>query len=258
MLPDEKRLMQQLKQAINEARKKHGLAPPSDMDTDVNQFIQQQHQQHCQAAANRLNIHMIKALQQWVPRGVIHCEDHHPDRLIWFCPFLYTDCITNTFTNPTVFEVSISPPLALHEATYGKALRLRPDHRWASHNWGRMPNAYVLPKREKKFQTARPTVSFIGAMGRSLWEAFADTLQLLTRHALGHGNGTQQLQQVKQFVQHLAIQDEQHHPYGDDHICVNQDPHPSVQKVSGLVRLAFAVVPTGQPQTRHIYLDCSR
>ena len=59
-------------------------------------------------------------------------------------------------------------PLLLHEATHQQMLKRLPKHKWAFPNWGRIPNAYVLPKRKKDFATGRPIVSFVQAQGRAV------------------------------------------------------------------------------------------
>ena len=112
-------------------RKQNGLPIPRDDDTDMKKFINEQIQQHQICAKTTLNFPMMKAFQQQIPSGVIHCEDHHPDRLIWVCPSLCHQCITNTFTNPEVFQVSSTPPLILREATHQRLCKLLPDHKWA-------------------------------------------------------------------------------------------------------------------------------
>ena len=181
-------------------------------------------------AKTTLNFHMLKALQQQIPSGVIHCEDgedHHPDRLIWFCPSLYYQRITNTCTNPEVFQMSSTPPLILHEATHQRLCKLLPDHKWALPNWGRVPNAYILPKRKKSFATGRPIVSFAGAQGRALRESFADVLYLMIRQAcpqaLGHGSGIDQLHQIRQHFSRLTDEANQDPSYPEEITRINQD-----------------------------------
>ena len=179
VLPDQKTLATQLRKAIQRWRRSNGLPVPiRDADTEMNTFIQQQLTQHQQHATNTLNTHthMLRALQERLPAGIIHCEDQFADRLIWYCPQLYHKCITGTFMNAEVFQMSEYQPLLLHEATHQRMLKRLPKHKWAFPNWGRIPNAYVLPKRKKDFATGRPIVSFVQAQGRALWESFADVL----------------------------------------------------------------------------------
>ena len=227
VLPDQKTLMMQLRKAIQRWHRSNGLPVPRDEDTEMTNFIQQQLTQHHQHAKNTLNIHMLKALQERLPAGIVHCEDHFADRLIWYCPSLYHKCITGTFMNAEVFQTSEHQPLLLHEATHQWMLKRLPKHKWAFPNWGRIPTAYVLPKRKKDFATGRPILSFVQAQGRVLWESFADVLSLMVRQAcpdsLGEGSGVNQLHLIKQHFRNLSETTRQEHMTREDITCMNQD-----------------------------------
>ena len=227
VLPDDKTLSTQLRKSIQRWRRSNGIPAPKDDEPEMVSFIKQQMAEHQQYAKHTLNLRMMKALQEKLPAGVVHCEDHHADRLIWYCPMLYHKCISGTFMNPEVFQVSEHPPLRLHEATHQRMLKRLPKHKWAFPNWGRIPNAYILPKRKKDFASGRPIVSFVQAQGRSLWEAFADILFLMIRQAcpdaMGEGSGITQLQQIQQHFRHLAQQTSQDIADREELTCVNQD-----------------------------------
>ena len=152
VLPDHKTLATQLRKAIQRWHRSNGLPVPTDTDTEMNTLVQQQLTQHQQHATNTLNIHMLRALQERLPAGIIHCEDHFADRLIWYCPQLYHKCISGTFMNAEVFQMSEYQPLLLHEATHQRMIKRLPKHKWAFPNWGRIPSAYILPKRKKDAQ----------------------------------------------------------------------------------------------------------
>ena len=227
VLPDQKTLTTQLRKAIQRWHRSNGLPVPRDEDKEMTNFIQQQITQHQQHATNTLNIHMLKALQERLPAGIVHCEDHFADRLIWYCPSLYHKCITGTFTNAEVFQTSEHQPLLLREATHQRMLKRLPKHKWAFPNWGRIPTAHVLPKRKKDFATGRPIVSFVQAQGRVLWESFADVLSLMVRQAcpdsLGEGSGVNQLQLIKQHFRNLSETTRQEDMTREDITCMNQD-----------------------------------
>ena len=227
VLPDDKTLTTQLRKSIQRWRRSNGVPAPKDDEPEMVSFIKQQLAQHQQYATHTLNLHMMKALQEKLPAGVIHCQDHHADRLIWYCPLLYHKCISGTFMNPEVFQVSEHPPLRLHVATHQRMLKRLPKHKWAFPNWGRIPNAYILPKRKKDFATGRPIVSFVQAQGRSLWESFADVLYLMIRQAcpdaMGEGSGIIQLQQIQQHFRHLSRKTSQDPSDREEMTCINQD-----------------------------------
>ena len=92
---------------------------------------------------------------------------------------------------------------------------------------GRIPTAYVLPKRKKDFATGRPIVSFVQAQGRVLRESFADVLSLMARQAcpdsFGEGSRVNQLHLIKQHFRNLSERTQQEHMMRDDITCMNQD-----------------------------------
>ena len=52
------------------------------------------------------NLHIVKNTAHSTPPGIIHCEDHFPNRLMWYRPRLtYHDAITATFTEVDVFNI---------------------------------------------------------------------------------------------------------------------------------------------------------
>ena len=111
--------------------------------------------------------------------------------------------------------------------SHQRMLKRLPKHKWAFPNWGRIPTAYVLPKRKKDFATGRPIVSFVQAQGRVLWESFADVLSLMVRQAcpdsLGEGSGVNQLQLIKQHFRNLSETTRQEDMTREDITCMNQD-----------------------------------
>ena len=129
--------------------------------------------------------------------------------------------------NAEVFQTSEHQPTLLHEATHQRTLKRLPKHKWAFPNWGRIPTAYVLPKRKKDFATGRPIVSFVQAQGRVLWESFADVLSLMVRQAcpdsFGEGSGVNQLHLIKQHFRSLSEVTQQEHMMREDITRMNQD-----------------------------------
>ena len=113
------------------------------------------------STGHQINIHIIKQIQQQLPMGIVHCEDHHPNRLLWLCPALYHATITNTFTDPHIFTISHAPPLTMHMETQQQLRDMLPNYKKHFGDWGKIPVAYVLPKRKKQFQKGRPIVAFV-------------------------------------------------------------------------------------------------
>ena len=132
------------------------------------QFVNQQLAQHRDHDRKHLNIQMIKHVQQQLPSGIIHCEDHFPNRHMWYCPALYNQAISATFLDADAFRTSTTTPLTHHFDVFTSITTLLPDYTWAFKQWGRIPQAYILPKRKKKFGKGRPIVAFLDTIGRKL------------------------------------------------------------------------------------------
>ena len=162
----------------------------------------QQLQQHDKYQQTHLNIQTLKHVQQQLPKGIIHCEDHCPNRLMWYCPALYNQAITNTFLDEQVFRTSEDSPLSHHYDVYVDVTTKLPDYQWAFPQRGRIPKHTSSPNA---FQKGRPIVAFLDTMGRKLWEALADVLQLMTQQAcpdaFHQGDGITQLTQTAAFLQ---------------------------------------------------------
>ena len=140
---------------------------------------------------------------------------------MWYCPALYNQAITNTFLDEQVFRTSEDSPLSHQYDVYLNVAAKLPDYQWAFPQRGRIPQAYILPKRKKAFRKGRPIVAFLDTMGRKLWEALADVLQMTQQacpDALHQGDGITQLTQTAAF---LRERDKQHDP--NNYILFNQD-----------------------------------
>ena len=129
LFPKVGQLHSQQLRAIQRWHKRNQLpAPPTD-DSTLTTFIDHQIQQHLAAARHHINIHIMKQTQHQLPAGIIHCEDHHPNRLLWFCPALYHATITNTFTDASIFTISQAPPLTVHMETQQQLKDMLPNYK---------------------------------------------------------------------------------------------------------------------------------
>ena len=207
-------------QAIQRWHKRNQLPTPSTDDSTLNTFINHQIQQHLAAAHHHINIHIIKQIQQQLPAGIIHCEDHRPNHLLWFCPALYHATITNTFTDTNIFTISQAPPLTVHMETQQQLKDMLPNYKKHFGDWGKIPGAYVLPKRKKQFQKGRPIVAFVQPAAKALWQTLSDLLGALCRqacpHSFGDGDATSQLRQLTAFIQQTTNDDETYQLHDQD------------------------------------------
>ena len=196
----------QLRQAITKWHICNQLPAPQADDMHLDQFLQHQAAPHKQASQHHLNIRIVQAISSTIPDGVVHAEDHRPGRLLWLCPQLYHQAITATFQDPTIFQQSPAPPLTFHMHINQQLSHLLPRYRKHFQDWGKIPTAYILPKRKKQFSKGRPIVAFVQLMARPIWQALADLLASMTQQAcpdsLGQGDGISQLKQLRSYIYH--------------------------------------------------------
>ena len=163
--------------AIQRWHKRNQLPVPPTDDPTLTTFINHQIQQHL------AYIHIIKQIQHQLPTGIIHCEDHRPNRLLWFCPALYHATIANTFTDSNIFTISQAPPLTVHMETQQQLKDMLPNYKNHLGDWGKIPGAYVLPKSKKQFHKGRPIVAFVQPAAKALWLTLSNLLGALCRQA---------------------------------------------------------------------------
>ena len=94
-------------------------------------------------------------------QGMIwHCEDHHPNRAVVYCPVLYHEMLARTFLASDIFQ---EVPQAVADLLRGQRdeaqRRFREQYPW------------VFSKKD--FLAGRPIVSFVKAFVRPLLEATA-------------------------------------------------------------------------------------
>ena len=104
LLPPEKQLRKSLAQAIHCWHKQHHLPASQEDDATIQQFVSQQMTLHHQHQQQTLNLHIVKSATRCIPTGIVHCEDHFPNRLTWYCPTIYADAISATFLDESVTE----------------------------------------------------------------------------------------------------------------------------------------------------------
>ena len=129
--PPAKQLRRDLLAAIQRWHKAHHLPVSTEQNTIVTDFIEQQMQLHNRHLSNKLNFYVVCNARRCIPNGVIHSEDHLPNKLMWYCPHLYHTAITNTFLDKEGFHVIDIPPLHHHFNIYTQIQHLLPHYRWA-------------------------------------------------------------------------------------------------------------------------------
>ena len=138
-------------------------------------------QHHEQFKLNRFDYGKISSIQKMTSGMIWHCEDHHPNRAMVYCPALYHDMLTKTFLASDIFqEVSQGVANLLHDQREDAQRRFRKTYPWAFRATVQTPYAFALPKRKKDFLSGRPIISFVKAFMRPLLEATARLVFQLT------------------------------------------------------------------------------
>ncbi|CAK9100709.1 unnamed protein product, partial [Durusdinium trenchii] len=129
----------------------------------------------------------IVAFRKLFPHAVFHNEDKRASSLRIYCPHLYYQCLTKTFSDPAIFRTLSDDPTTIVMNTVTKLQRrFRRQYPWALGKGRDLPNAYVLPKRKKQFTQGRPIVSFVSAPFRPMLNCVAKLLYNLIALAFPH------------------------------------------------------------------------
>ena len=166
-------------------RKKHGL--PVFADSMFLQFLEEQWPEHSHVVhtGRRLDWHLVQECKRALEEFVVHCQDHHPNHLMVFCPQFYYASVDRTWADPLVFQELNSQPEELLAQTFEKiASSIRQRYSWGIDAAGSLPVGFVLLKRKKLFVKGRTIVSYLHSPLRvllSLLSACSHCVQLMLR-----------------------------------------------------------------------------
>ena len=107
-------------------------APCSYDDPQIRSFVQQQLQLHDQRVSSRCQKHPRQS------HGIIDCEDHFPNRLMWYCR-----CITKPSPTPSPKPLSKQPLPAAYTLRHLWLRKALFRHLWAFQTWDRVPQAHL-------------------------------------------------------------------------------------------------------------------
>lgn len=118
---------------------------------------------------------------------MFHNEDKRATSLRIFCPVVYYECVTNTFSDPLVFRKLDTTPNAIIDDTIAEITKqFGKTCPWALGSGRGLPNAYVLPKKKKRFRSGRPIVNFFSAPFRPMLNCIAKLIYQLLPKAFPH------------------------------------------------------------------------
>ena len=162
---------------------------------EAEQFLDSQWPDHLESVLvnDKFQAGDICKLKQLFPECVFHCEDHLPHCLCIYCPLVYFRLLKKTYADEAVFkEIMLTP--ALLRSTMGNRIpkNLKRRYPWGFKENSELANAYILPKKKKRFTTARPIIASHNTMCGPLFKAFAKIMMniLPVVYPLTFGNGT--------------------------------------------------------------------
>ena len=151
---------------------------------------------------------------------VVHCEDHEPTRFCIYCPIHYHQVMVRTFEDQSVFGKLKASPSSL----FASFRQLVPQDLFKRYSWGlsfdsRLPTAYVLVKRKKGYEKARPIISYSGTICATLFSALGKTLMDLIPKTYPSNFGNRNIDLFFQEIHRYLSQGDavrEHRMYNDD------------------------------------------
>ena len=172
VFPSKKDFMQQLHQGIQFWSRRNGL--PTIPRQAVNQLGAQLWQHHSEHITHHITKSSISQFQSHFEGAIYHCEDKHSSSLRVFCPGLYHQAITQTFTDSSIFHpVQDTPETLIDSLVSHLSSTHGHQYPWAIGKGRTMPTGYILPKKKKAYQTGRPIISFVEAPFRPMLNILA-------------------------------------------------------------------------------------
>ena len=186
IFPPQREIFKSLQDAIPTWSKKNSL--PSVSCRNIEDLWTSSTHNHNISLHDHITHKDIARFQQLFPDAVFHNEDKRATSLrIIFCPFVYYECLTNTFSDPLVFRKLDATPAAIIDSTIDEiTMQFGKIYPWALGSGRDLPNAYVLPKRKKQFRSGRPIVSFFSAPFRPMLNCIAKLIYQLLPKAFPH------------------------------------------------------------------------
>ena len=123
-----------------------------------------------------VNHHMVKSLKTQYSDYIIACEDHHPHKMLAYCPLHFQQLMDKMYGDPEVFtKINITPTTAAHNAWHQLPQHIKTRYAWGinPNRKDKVPVSYIFPKRKKGFIKSRPIVSFAQHFAKKLFSTVA-------------------------------------------------------------------------------------
>ena len=149
IFPPQKEIFKSLQDAIPTWSKKNSL--PSVSCRNIEDLWTSSRHNHNISLHDHIIHKDIARFQQLFPDAVFHDEDKRATSLrIIFCPFVYYECLTNTFSDPLVFRKLDATPAAIIDNTIDEiTMQFGKIYPWALGSGRDLPNA-LRPTEEAK------------------------------------------------------------------------------------------------------------
>ena len=115
IFPPHKEIYKTLREAITTWTKKNSL--PSMMHSDLEALWNHSRQVHNACLHDHITHEDVTRFKQLFPDAVFHNEDKRATSLRIFCPLIYYECLTNTFSDPLVFRKLDASPNTIIDDT---------------------------------------------------------------------------------------------------------------------------------------------
>ena len=182
--------------------KHHGL--PMFLKDEFPKFLNQQWPQHLKSLDEypRFTFADVQRLKKFLGEDwVIHHEDHHPQKVMIFCPRLYFQGACRTWNDAQLFQ----PLSGSAEPWKYQVQRLAPAHILKAYPWGFqktscLPSGFVFLKAKKEYLMGRTLISHFKAYHSKLLKACANALLMMLRHCWPQHSGQQSIPQTWKHI----------------------------------------------------------
>ena len=137
---------------------------------------------------------------------VLYNEDHHPNHVMCYCPWLFMRSILNTWDDPSTFQsLEGSPEYWKQEMLKSIPRNILKRYSWTINRQADLPVGTVFLKRKKRFQKGRTIISYSGSLCSKLLQLTAAVISMMTKTLYPDAPGMQSMPQLWQSLhQHWA------------------------------------------------------
>ena len=178
--PSKTKFLTDALQSFDKWRCNHGM--PSTVVASFRVFMLEQWKLHeqCVQQQSRLDWKRVQNCKKALREFVVHCEDHHPNHLMAFCPLFYFASVQRTWADPLVFQQLNTEPAELKSWVLAQIPpQIQRRYPRGVDSSGSLPVGFVLLKRKKLFRKGRTIVSYLHAPLRRLLAGAAYAIQLM-------------------------------------------------------------------------------